>query len=198
MRMLLAVLAALAAFVTYGAVSSGRRDTDSLAIVETKETVVPESLVVAAPESLTVPTGPVAEGFTVDQMVTNIVAHKQRPSIVIIYGTQCSLTREMFAEFAALARRYPDVDVLAFAADDENAADVPAFLREYGATFAPRYLHARPVGALTLAMAPLGIEMGTPYTMPFVAVRDASGRVITQGEAMTDLSSVEQAISRLR
>lgn len=139
-----------------------------------------------------------AEGFTVEQMAAHVSAHQQRPSIVIFYGTQCPITRGTLAEFVALTRRYPDIDILAYATDDENAADVPAFLREHGATFAPRYLHSWPKGALTLAMAPLRIEIGTSWTLPFVAVRDASGRVITQGEAMTDLSSVERAISQLR
>jgi hypothetical protein len=104
----------------------------------------------------------------------------------------------MFSDFVALARRHPEVDVLAFATDEELAGEVPDFLQSHGASFAPVYIREWEKGAFTQAMAPLGINAGAEWVRPLVAVRDASGRVIAQAQGVTDVAGVEQTLSRLR
>jgi len=139
-----------------------------------------------------------AEGLTVQEAAARIAGTRGRPSIVLLYGTQCPLTRRMFSDFVALARRHPEVDILAFATDEELAGEVPDFLQSHGASFAPVYIREWQPGAFTQAMAPLGINAGAEWVRPLVAVRDASGRVIAQAQGVTDVTGVEQTLSRLR
>ena len=46
-------------------------------------------------------------------------------------------------------------------------------------------------------MTPLGIKIGSTWTRPLVAVRDRGGRVIAQGQAVTDLSGLKKALESL-
>ena len=213
MRTLLALVAALTIFVAYGAITAGRRAPTvavAAAVVQpqsldapepkTPASAAPASVVVAQPPSPIPVAAPsqAVEGFTVEQVAARVAQFRQRPSIVLLYGTTCPITRSMFAGFATLARRHPEIDVLAFATDAENANDIPAFLKQNDATFSPLYIHEWPAGALTRAMAPLGITVGTTWTLPLLVVRDAAGRVVKQGDGMTDMAAVERTLAQLR
>jgi hypothetical protein len=216
MRTLLALVAALTIFVAYGAITAGRR-APSAAVAKplsidaasppSPKAPEPQRAVAAAPTSVVAPqASPVSisaptqavEGFTVEQVAARVAQPRQRPSIVLLYGTTCPITRSMFADFAALARRHPEIDVLAFATDAENANDIPAFLKQNAAAFAPQYIHEWQAGALTRAMAPLGITVGSTFTLPLLAVRDAAGRVVKQGDGFTDMAAVERSLALLR
>ncbi len=137
-------------------------------------------------------------GVTVQEAATRIAARTGRPSIVILYSTRGPLIRRMFSDFAAMAYRHPEVDVLAFANDEERAAEVPPFLRKHRADFVPLYLRAWPPGQLDAALSPLGIRVGRRWTPPLVAVRDANNFIVLQGDGMTDVRSMERALERLR
>jgi hypothetical protein len=142
-----------------------------------------------------------AVGVTVQEAAARIAAVNGRPSIVILYSARPNrgrATRAMFSAFAAMAYRHPEVDVLAFDGDAADAAELPAFLREYRADFAPLYLHDWPEGDLSKAMAPLGIKVDSLWCPPLVAIRDANGFVVMQGDGMLDVRSMERALERLR
>lgn len=142
-------------------------------------------------------TAPV-EGMTVQQAAASLAEPTGRPSIVIIYGAHCSITTGMFTAFAEMAARHPEVDVRAFEDNQDHASELPAFLREHGADFTPRYLYDWRRGQLIAAMAPLGITVNTTFTTPLVAIRDKDGRVVLQGEGMTDVKGMEEALAKLR
>jgi hypothetical protein len=144
--------------------------------------------------------GPVV-GLTVQEAAARIEAVNGRPSIVILYSARPNrgrLTRSMFSAFAAMAYRHPEVDVLAFDGDAADAPDLPAFLRDHRADFAPLYLHDWPDGDLAKAMAPLGIKVDSLWCPPLVAIRDANGFVVMQGDGMFDVRAMERALDRLR
>jgi hypothetical protein len=142
-------------------------------------------------------TAPV-QGMTVQEAAATIAEPTGRPSIVIIYGTHCSITAGMFSEFAEMAARHPEVDVHAFDDSQNHASEIPAFLRKHGADFTPRYLYDWRKGQLFAAMAPLGIKVDSIFTLPLVAIRDRNGRVVMQGDAMDDVKGMERALEKLR
>ena len=139
-----------------------------------------------------------AVGVTVDQAAARIAASRGRPSVVLLYGTRCQPTCRVLADFAAMVRRHPDVDVQAFSADEHSASALPALLWRHDANFAPMYLRRWPNGALDKSMAPLGIRIGTTWTPHLIAVRDADGRVVVQGQAVQSVAPFERAIDSLR
>ena len=138
-----------------------------------------------------------AVGVTVEQAATRIAASRGRPSVVLLYGTRCQPTCRVLADFAAMVRRHPDVDVLAFSADDRGTNGLPALLWRHDANFAPVYLRRWPNGALDKSMAPLGIRIGTTWTPHLIAVRDANGRVVVQGQAVQNVAPFERALESL-
>lgn len=139
-----------------------------------------------------------AVGVTVEQAAARIAATRGRPSVVLLYGTRCRPTCRVLADFAAMARRHPDVDIQAFSTDELHADELPVLLWQHDANFAPMFLRAWPAGALDRAMAPLGIKIGTTWRPHLVAVRDAEGRVVTQGQAVQDVAPFERALEQLR
>ena len=139
-----------------------------------------------------------AEGMTVQQVAASFAEPTGRPSILIIYGIHCSITTDMFTAFAEMAARHPDVDIHAIEDSQDHVSEIPAFLREHGADFTPRYLYDGRRGQLRAVMAPLGIEVHTGFTLPLVAIRDRDGRVVLQGEAMTDVKRMEAELETLR
>lgn len=139
-----------------------------------------------------------SEGITVEQAAARIAATRGRPSIVLLYGTRCALSEAVFPEVVALTRRHPDVTILAFATDEELADEVEPFLTRHAANFAAVYIRDWPAGALTKAMEPLGIRIGTTWTRPLIAVRNGEGRVVAQAEGVTNVVPVERILAQLR
>lgn len=123
-----------------------------------------------------------------------------RPSVVMLYATNCPLSRQMFPDFVALAKDYQrrGIDFLVFSTDEANNAHrVPNFLSKHGASFAPVFVRPWASGSLARALSPLGIRVGSTWTMPLVAVLDRNNRVITQGQGVTDLSGVRAALNKV-
>lgn len=140
---------------------------------------------------------PPAVGVTVEEAAARIEASRGRPSVVLLYGTRCRPRCRVLADFAAMVRRHPEVAVLAFSDDERGAAVLPALLWRHDANFAPVYLRRWPNGSLDRAMAPLGIHIGTTWTPHLIAVRDANGRVVVQGQAVQDVTPYERALDGL-
>jgi thiol-disulfide isomerase/thioredoxin len=140
------------------------------------------------------------ELLDVGQTARRIAGQRGRPSVVLLYATNCPLTRQMFPQFVAIANRYRarGVDFLVFSTDDEeNIALVPTFLSERHAPFPALAIKPWPAGSLDRAMKPLGIEIGETFTRPVIAVRDGNGKIITQGQGITDLSPLQSALNSL-
>jgi hypothetical protein len=140
------------------------------------------------------------EMLDVAQAARRIGGQRGRPSVVLLYATTCPLSRTMFPQFVAIANRYRSrgVDFLVFSTDEgEEIGAVPAFLSARNASFPPLAIKPWPAGALSRAMTPLGIEVGATWTRPLVAVRDANGKVVLQGQAVTDLSRLPSVLDSL-
>ena len=140
------------------------------------------------------------ELLDVTQTAQRIASQRGRPSVVLLYSTTCPLSRQMFPEFVAIANRYRarGVDFLVFSTDqEEQFGEVPAFLAERNAPFAPVALKRWAPGSLGRAMSPLGIEVRETWVRPLIAVRDSSGKIIAQGEAVTNLAPLQAALNSL-
>jgi thiol-disulfide isomerase/thioredoxin len=136
----------------------------------------------------------------VTQAARRISGRQGRPTVVLLYSTTCPLSRRMFPEFVAIANQYRarGIDFLVFSTDEEeNFAKVPVFLTERKAPFAPIAIKPWEAGDLIRAMAPLGIEVGSTWVRPLVAVRDSSGRVVRKTEAMVELGGLRKTLDTL-
>ena len=140
------------------------------------------------------------ELLDVGQTARRIAGQRGRPSVVLLYATTCPLTRQMFPQFVAIANRYRarGVDFLVYSTDDEGQfGRVPAFLSERNAPFPAVAIKPWVPGSLDRAMKPLGIEIGEVYTRPLIAVRDSNGKVVVQGQGVTDLAPLQSALNSL-
>jgi hypothetical protein len=140
------------------------------------------------------------ELLDVGQMARRIAAPRGRPSVVLLYSTTCPLTQQMFPQFVAIANRYRarGVEFLVFSTDEEDQfGRVPAFLSERNAPFRAVAIKQWAPGTLSRTMRPLGIEVRDVWVRPLIAVRDSSGKVVTQGEGVTDLAPLHAALNAL-
>ena len=137
------------------------------------------------------------DAVDVVDMARRISQRTGRPSVVLLYATTCPLSQQMFPEFVAVFKEYQrrGGDFLVFSTDKaENAYWIPVFLSKHGANFAPVLVRPWAPGSLDRALSPLGIQVGSTWTRPLVAVRDRDGRVIGQSQGVTDLSGVRAAL----
>lgn len=156
-----------------------------------------------APAGLTTEAGVTAEGgvtsLTTAEVADMVRRQQGRPTVVILYGTNCPRSEAMFPGFTALAERHAagNVAFLAFAAD-QPARQVPPFLAQFGAPFQPLHIKPRPPGQIGRDMATIGLQLGSTWNMPHVAVLDASGQVVGEWDAATDLRAIDAAVSSVR
>jgi hypothetical protein len=136
----------------------------------------------------------------VNQAARRISSRVGRPTVVLLYSTTCPLSRQMFPEFVAITNQYRarGIDFIVLSTDEEEQfADVAPFLSMHKLSMEPVAIKRWASGDLIRALAPLGIEIGSTYTRPLVAVRDASGRVVRKTEATTDLSGLRRTLDSL-
>ena len=136
----------------------------------------------------------------VNQAARRISSRVGRPTVVLLYSTTCPLSRQMFPEFVAITNQYRarGIDFIVLSTDDEEQfGDVAPFLSRHKLSMEPVAIKPWASGNLIRALAPLGIEIGSTWTRPLVAVRDASGRVVRKTEATTDLSGLRGTLDSL-
>lgn len=136
----------------------------------------------------------------VGQAARRISSRVGRPTVVMLYSTGCSLSQQAFPQFVALANRYRGrgVEFVVLSADEgEDVAGIPGFLAQRNAPFEPLALKPWADGQLSRAFQPLGIEIGSRWTMPLIALRDRDGRVVRKTEGVTDLSRLGAALEAL-
>lgn len=121
--------------------------------------------------------------------------------MIVFYSTTCPLSRAMFPSLVALARqpRATGVTFLVFSVDREaDTAAVPAFLTRHAAPFRPVYVQPWAPGTFTRNMATLGITAGQVWTTPLVAVRDRTGRIVTQAQGVTSVAGLADVLATVR
>jgi thiol-disulfide isomerase/thioredoxin len=130
-----------------------------------------------------------------------IAAQQAAATVVILYSSKCGLCQQVMPQLAELARRYQGrgVEWLAWSTDaPEDFEAIAPFLAQSGAPFAPAALRPWAPGQLTRAFAPLGIAIDAqPWTRPFVAVRDRTGKVAFQAEGVGDVSQLAGTVDAL-
>ncbi len=103
----------------------------------------------------------------------------------------------MFGDLVDLAEEYRSegVEFLVFSTDDDGEeARVAEFLARRQAPFDAVRVREWSTGQFDAAMSPFGIQVGRTWTSPLVAVRDRSGRVVVQGQGMTNLQPLRDAL----
>ncbi len=143
----------------------------------------PEIKLLPAPDPRdTLPTSASIPELTVEEAATRI--GNSGRALVLIYGTWSQEARAYMPMLARLAAgcRMKGVDVLAFSTDQEPRAleQLPGVLEQSKAPFGPVRLTPWQSGALTRAMAPLGIKIPSQWYAPILAVRNRTAGVLVQ------------------
>ena len=134
------------------------------------------------------------------QSMTARVQPGAAPTVLVLYGTNCPLSRELMPGLQQIATQYQTAGlrVLALNIDeDEPFYDVPAFLASTGASFPPARVFPLRPGDLSAALNSLGskvIPSGQRYTMPVVVVWGRRGTVLAEAQGMPDASALEQVV----
>ena len=139
------------------------------------------------------------QAIDVYRIVGEIRAAEGHPVVVLLYGSECPLSKSMFPGFVQAARDFEarGVRFLVFNTDGVEYGDYAAeFLRRHRAGFPAVVVRDWASGELTLAMKPLGVRIGRTWTRPLVAVFDRGGSVIFQSQGQTDLRPMRAAIEK--
>lgn len=144
---------------------------------------------------------PGVEYLTVRQAAERIEAAKGQPTIVLLYDVWSEERMSRFPEMVKTARNAGDLGMafLAFNTDlqPRNIERLPGLLSEHGATFSAVHLYPWRSGLLDGTFKPLGIEVGSTWTPPLVAVLDREGQVVWQAQGVTDWDGVQAIATRL-
>ena len=127
-------------------------------------------------------------------------AAEGHPVVVLLYGSECSLSKAMFPGFVQAAREFEPrgVRFLVFNTDGVEYGDYAVeFLKRHRAGFPPMVVRDWAPGELSRAMKPLGIAVGKTWTRPLVAVFDRKGSVIFQSQGETDLRPLRTALAKV-
>jgi hypothetical protein len=142
---------------------------------------------------------PGVEYPTVRQAAQRIEATRGRRAVVLLYGTGNEQTLGHVADIVKAARTCRDrgITFLAFHTDNHPhvVARLPRLLRQHDAPFPAVQLYRWRSGMLDATMTPLGIQVGTSWKPPLVAVLDARGAVVWQSQDVTDWAAVEEIAS---
>ena len=137
------------------------------------------------------------EHLTVFQAASRIAEVKDKPSVVMLYHAAVPEETRQWEGLQALAELSAGqgVEVLAFSVDshDDVVAQLPAILEAEGVEIPARHIYPWRSGLLDSSFGRLGIAVGKTWTTPLVAVRDRAGRVVGQGQGVTDWSAVVEA-----
>jgi hypothetical protein len=155
-----------------------------------------------APDSLVDTLG--SERLTVTEASQRIARLHGKPVVVLLYVNWSTKTRELFPQIVKFLRRCESsgVAIAAFSTDGtpEGVLQLPGFLRQHDAPFPPIAIYPWPSGGLSKAMAVHGIQIGSSWRAPLVALLDKDGHAIAQAQGITqgatlELGQVEKACS---
>jgi hypothetical protein len=134
------------------------------------------------------------KAVSLDTAMASIGEATGRPTLIVLYGPRCPLSRRLFPQVVKLAEH--GVDVQAYSVDDgPDAMLVGGFMNEFHAHFpAQRILPWQP-GQLSSRMGELGVSVGSPWVKPLVLVRNNSGSIIYQDMGVTDIEPAAQALA---
>ena len=147
-----------------------------------------------------------AEAAAIERLTPNqltaLVRRYPSPTVLVLYGTNCPLSRELMPGLEQIASRHKGDGVLIHAVNvDPDSADydIAAFLRSTGATFPAIRVSDHRASALASALGSAGSEVipagDTTYTMPIVVVWDRSGAVVAQAQGMASSDELERVVS---
>ena len=125
------------------------------------------------------------------------LAESQKPTVILLYGTGCPISKQMFAAFTSFAERAKaaGAEVLAYSTDETvDTQYIRPFLARRQSTLAPRWIRPWQPGELDRAFRPLGIHVGQEWVRPLLAVRAADGRIVYQAQAARDIPTAERAL----
>jgi thiol-disulfide isomerase/thioredoxin len=148
------------------------------------------------------PAAPARDGrleYLTVQAMAGRVQPGAAPTVLVLYGTNCPLSRQLMPGLQQIATQYQGAGLRVLAInvdDDEPFYDVPAFLAATGARFPPIRVPRQP-GELSAALNSLGskaIPSGQKFTMPVVVVWGRRGTVLAEAQGMADASALEQVV----
>ena len=193
-RVLLVVVVALVALV---AVQRLRRPASPAAAAESCD--VDDSGGAAAPAGDRAGAPPV-ELLTANQL-TALVRRYPSPTVLVLYGTNSVLSRDLMSGLEQVASRHRGDGLLVHVVNvdpDSAGYDIPIFMHTAAASFPAVRLTERGPVELGRALESAGsdvIKGDSAYTLPVVVVWDAAGSVVAQGQGMADPGELERVVS---
>jgi hypothetical protein len=133
------------------------------------------------------------EQLTARELARRISSHPGgTPLVVILYFSGGRNSQAVFPRLVDIARgcKVAGADVLALSLDarPESVRRLSSFLREQSADFPPLRLLPWRSGELSGALDPLGIQIGSSFGIPLVAVR-TNGSVAVQAEGAAEVDA---------
>ena len=133
----------------------------------------------------------------VDAAARNYAASRGSANVLVLYSSKCGLCQQVMPELSAMGRDLQGrgIEWTVYSVDAlEDQPGLPDYLAQSRAPFAAAALRPWPSGALTRAFASQGVNIPEPWTRPFIAVRDRSGRIVFQSDGVGQLSQVRSAV----
>ncbi len=133
-----------------------------------------------------------------DQLSTIISGERGRPTVIVLFRSGCSLSRNLWPSLIGFASQIRDQNVafLVFSTD-RNKESASSFVSNSDAPFKCHWIEPWSPGQLSSSLSLTGIRIGKTFTLPLVAVIDSSGRVVRQWEGLQNISEVGNALKSI-
>lgn len=134
----------------------------------------------------------------VEEAAAEILSRDGQVRLVLLYAASCPYSRELFPEFVHLAERARRLNVSIFAfSTDRSVETLEAYVGNQALPFSIVWIRPWKSGHLDLAMRPTGIDIGTTFGTPLIAVLDTSGQLVGQWEGEEGVEQAEQWLDSL-
>ncbi len=133
---------------------------------------------------------------TVDKIPAILSAKRGHSTVAMLFSSRCPLSKNLWPRFLELANQSKDntVSFVAFSTD-KIQSDATAFVSGHKLSFDWYWIQPWAPGALSASMEPTGIEIGSTFLLPLVAVIDSRGKVVGQWQGLQDISVVTDSLS---
>jgi hypothetical protein len=118
-----------------------------------------------------------------------------RASLFVLYSTDCPRSRAAFPQVVQLLAASSQIEPLVFAVDSPRG-EIQGFLASQRTTVGGELIEAWAPGELAQTLGELGINVGTTWTAPLIAVLGPNGKAIAQWQGATDLRPVQATLQR--
>jgi len=127
-------------------------------------------------------------GIAPAEAASMVAAHRGSPTLVVIYSATCSRSQALLRDINEGRQVGMLPEVLAFSLE---GGGLPA-------PFSTQPIRSYAPGELDRAMATVGIQVGSTFLQPLVAVLDSEGRLVAEWQGLTSVGPIQQVVATSR